>query len=117
MSCEDCIHYNVCTELCTGIDMCLLMKDEYADRLCSNFKDKSKFIELPCKVGDKLYMPLKSLFNILCYNVLEISINEHGVYIIASLNGGCYPENFDISAIGKTIFLTEEEAKQAIKGE
>lgn len=41
--CENCIHYGLCPDerMCiveTGFDYC--------------FKDKSKFIELPCEIGD-----------------------------------------------------------------
>lgn len=44
MACEDCIHYDVC-----GFN-------EYKDfnEICSFFKDKSRIIELPCKVGKEL---------------------------------------------------------------
>lgn len=57
MTCKDCIHYNVCSKLCTGIDMNLFMKDDNttASESCIDFKDKSKFVELPCNVGDKYY--------------------------------------------------------------
>ena len=46
MTCEDCIHYDVC-----GFN-------EYKDfnEICSFFKDKSRIIELPCKVGDMVYV-------------------------------------------------------------
>lgn len=41
--CEDCIHYHICEHV-----------PEYANNneVCLGFKDKSKFIELPCSIGD-----------------------------------------------------------------
>lgn len=46
MTCEDCSHYDVC-----GFN-------EYKDfnEICSFFKDKSRIIELPCKVGSDFYV-------------------------------------------------------------
>ena len=38
-TCKDCIHF----EVCCYVDMFL--------PICDSFKDKSKFIELPCSVG------------------------------------------------------------------
>lgn len=55
MTCEDCIHFEVCC---------------YVDRflpICDSFKDKSKFIELPCSVGDTVY-------TILYHNVFEAEV-------------------------------------------
>lgn len=58
---EDCIHYEVCggyipTDLDKDIwDLCAQGKsDEIPDieKRCSSFKDKSRFIELPCFIGD-----------------------------------------------------------------
>lgn len=40
--CKDCIYYGVCDDFLPPDD-------------CLHFKDKSKFIELPCPVGDTVY--------------------------------------------------------------
>lgn len=42
-TCENCIHYDLCS------------KYFYVGELCGGFKDKSKFIELPCPIGDTVY--------------------------------------------------------------
>lgn len=66
MTCKDCIHYGVCKasicEDCWGLcDECgLWEKFEY--EICDNFKDKSKIIELPCNIGDKVYLLLENKF-------------------------------------------------------
>ena len=41
--CKDCIYCPVCS-----------LEDSYVNN-CSNFKDKSTFIELPCPIGTTLY--------------------------------------------------------------
>ena len=51
MTCKDCIHYDVCAT--NGIDVeNTTFKKELC---CGEFKDKSRIIELPCKVGDDIY--------------------------------------------------------------
>lgn len=50
MTCKDCIHYNICCLWSTSD----LDKDESYKYCFGNFKDKSRYIELPCKVGDKV---------------------------------------------------------------
>lgn len=52
MTCKDCIHYDVCSKLCTVKDMNSFTA---VSGYCTYFKDKSKFVELPCNVGDKYY--------------------------------------------------------------
>ena len=46
MTCKDCLYYEVC---CDEYELA------HAEN-CNNFKDKSKYIELPCKVGDRVYV-------------------------------------------------------------
>lgn len=45
MNCKVCIHYDVCYD----------SKHEWERKKCEHFKDKSKLIELPCRVGDKVW--------------------------------------------------------------
>lgn len=58
MTCKDCYHYAVChleISFSMGTDyMTNKMYDDMENR-CSAFKDESKIIELPCKVGDDIY--------------------------------------------------------------
>ena len=51
MTCKDCIHYDVCKALEEQVGM-------IDARQCGCYKDKSRFIELPCKVGDTAYIDL-----------------------------------------------------------
>lgn len=52
MTCKDCIHYGIC-------HLQYMRGEKYKDvelSECSDFKDKSKYIELPRKVGDTVYI-------------------------------------------------------------
>ena len=55
MNCEKCIHYEACdlNGRMRGNNNPLMY-----DKECRLFKDKSLYIELPCKVGDKAYFVL-----------------------------------------------------------
>lgn len=64
MTCKDCIHYDMCggfipSDLDKDVfDYCRKGRtDEIPDieERCNSFKDKSRYIELPCKVGDTVY--------------------------------------------------------------
>lgn len=53
MFCKDCIHYDVCKCVNSKVD------EMYGNRNgtqygCGYFKDKSRFIDLPCNVGDEV---------------------------------------------------------------
>lgn len=50
-SCKDCVHYDVCYELTYHEPNGEIVGRE----VCNNFKDKTRFVELPCKVGDTIY--------------------------------------------------------------
>ena len=78
--------------------------DNLADYLLVN-----SVVALPCKVGDGVYQT--DGVNIYENEVCEISLSKRAVIY--------YTENavaFDETALGKSIFLTKEEAERALKG-
>lgn len=45
-SCKDCLSYEVCKN-----------RDVFGDMpICEHFKDRTRFVELPCKVGSEVYV-------------------------------------------------------------
>lgn len=52
MTCKDCISY----EACKFYNKNLPEEYDPIEWQCDNFKDKSRFIELPCKVGDNFFI-------------------------------------------------------------
>lgn len=114
MTCKDCIHGKVCEQLCRGIDMCLMMRDENVELLCSDFKDKSLYVELPCCLGTQLYVIYAN--EIQKTSVFSMNIEsecENWIYIIKAMvsMGGARFEKF---VFGKNAFLTREEAEKAL---
>ena len=62
-NCKDCLHVEVCSEFAEGMAAARGLKsgnvEEIAATLqcddCDHFKDRSRFVELPCKVEDFVY--------------------------------------------------------------
>lgn len=71
-------------------------------------KQSENTVELPCKVGDKVYQADG-------VRIYESTINE---ITLTTNKMICVTENiaFDETAIGKGIFLTKEEAEAKMKG-
>lgn len=67
---------------------------------------------LPCKVGDKVYVPDRNNMKVLKKEVRQVSFNHHGKWLVFV---GCIV--IDVGEFGKTVFITREEAEAALKGE
>jgi hypothetical protein len=83
--------------------------ESYADYILAD-----GWIRPPCKVGDTVYIPV--LNTILHTKVFAFGIDEDGNKVI---NPKEYPEGvFGVVGceIGKTAFLTKEEAEKALEG-
>lgn len=107
-SCKKCIHYAVCADF----------YDDEIERTapCSFFKDASQLVELPCKVGGFVYL-VTNLRTIGKYLVTSIEIRKSLVDINwKMIDGVGYPTPFvGAEEIGKTVFLSREEAERVLK--
>lgn len=124
MTCENCLHYEVCNyHICDETDMTVAE--------CTHFTDRSEWVHLPCDVGDIVYL----LFGGKCgeYRITQMSIDAAGdLQIRADCNMHGYRKMRDCakeycgraictaglgaSAFGNFAFLTREEAEKALKG-
>lgn len=109
--CIDCLHYNICT-----FGKCDIISG------CPFYTNRSEWVHLPCKVGDTAYyfegayyLKNKNNWEVKPIKVTEFStkIGRSGkVYPLSIIaNGTRYP----LTSIGKTIFLTREEAEKALE--
>lgn len=109
MTCKDCIHYDVCEELWqkNGIPKV----GAYDCAFCSG---KSQYIKLPCKVGGTVFEIIKiSHREEIAESVVEkVVLTKTGFRIKLSRN-----KMYETScrSIGKTVFLTREEAEKALE--
>lgn len=109
-TCGDCIHYDVCEPHTTPKESFPEVKGG-----CPVFKDKSRFIELPCAVGDTVYC-INSIFvgktskrkKVVKPKVVDFVFTTP---FLAESEGMILREK----EFGKTIFLSKEEAEQALK--
>ena len=109
MTCNDCIHYKVCKK--TRI---MNPSHNYAAE-CNDYNDRSRFVELPCKLGDTLFVPTRNLVSE--YKVVSFHVCGEGIWYRTNVIKGILTRliSDNVENIGKTVFLTREEAEQALK--
>ena len=109
-TCKDCLHFEAC-ELNSAMRIHLPTIAYRNTDYCKAFKDKSEWVHLPCKVGDVVYCfaPCFDTDHHPKLIVIEKEIVE--LKTIATVFG----LNFDVDCIGKTIFLTREEAEKELE--
>ncbi len=79
-------------------------------------EDDGLLVRLPCKAGDILYMPTRNSVSEFGIYSLEILMNNNVLLNTKLIKGTIiYGEVFNANEIGKTIFLTREEAERALK--
>ena len=112
-NCKDCIHCKVCCQkhlhVVTGMDFVYRYKYNHIERVCKDFKDRSRFVELPCERGNLVYF-IKAR-RVMADIVSKFTIDRRGVML---QRGNGYNLGYT-DQLGKKIFLTLEEAEQALK--
>lgn len=114
MTCKDCMHCEICLNkrkhhiVINGF--LFYFECEDIEKICSTFKDKSKYIELPCKVGDTVYW--------ICHKGGKPYISEEIVQSIhcdvrKTLEFTLLNPNNKI--LKSNVFLTKSEAEQKLK--
>lgn len=96
-SCKDCMHEEVCNIFSGDLN------EDGAEK-CVCFKDRSRFVELPCKVGDTVFVvngfkeidELEVDYYVAGKNVISVGMVDDGEYEV------------------ETVFLTREEAERAL---
>ena len=110
VKCKDCIHENICKFADEKVSIGTKVKETLHN--CKDFKDKDKFIEIPCKIGDFVYLiDIDRDLNKppLCITAFRfVGFDREGYMEV-----GCI--KYRISDIGKTVFLTKAEAEKALK--
>lgn len=133
MTCNDCIHSGVCAiqlEPHYILDRAqkLMRESNNVEHECLSFKDRSRFVELPCKVGDTAWIIVR------CKNgkdyfytgiVTGVHVTDRKTiyklpskrfnYIIIRFVQTDSLKRINFNEIGKTIFFTKEEAEKALK--
>lgn len=127
MTCKDCLLHGHC---CYGYHFLKIDSGEYVQfpssldvgEMCKGFKDKSRIVELPCKVGDTLYYPwvYDGTSGIAMLEVFSFGMYVQGrvlTFIEDPESDMPIPNYFREEDFGKTVFLTREEAEEALRKE
>ena len=109
MTCKDCIHYEACHDMYYEEHATRHFDPEKhnAEKECGYFKDRSRFVELPCKLGDTVYY-FNSDGEIYSQKVSGFIVNFVGILVDSDVM-------FDSHLMGDRFFSTREEAEQALK--
>lgn len=123
MTCKDCIHYDVCggyTPTDLDRDVFHYAREGRADEIpgieerCSGFKDKSRFVELPCKVGDKVYKITRNKVKECEVVFVGLSADERCSHFnfVENYEDGTFYKSYSMvfDVLGKSVFITKEEA-------
>ena len=86
-----------------------------AQEVCTDFLLSNGVIVPPCKVGDKVY---RTFGNYCGEKIFEGVVDQISIYNNREIRFWVYghPLGFACHDIGKTVFLTREEAEKALRG-
>ena len=134
MNCKDCLYYDFCID-CNDFDErgnpIKYNRCEWEE--CECFKEKSRFVELPCKVGDTVYLVDRTRDGVIghIYRVVECIVKkivlrysafQKRTIVEAHLEYeendyfGCVVEKivYDTNnSFGHTVFTNEQDAEDA----
>lgn len=117
-SCKDCLIADICYKYKDMRDGKKTYSEYFGeDTYCEHFKERSRFVELPCKVGDTIYEIKERKRNGEWHKVIvERVVNgiEIGRGGFMTFRSGATVIMF-LSDLGKTVFLTREESEKALK--
>lgn len=106
--------YNLCVENLGNFEKLLdenikLKKYEYLE-------EQGLLIKLPCKIGDYVYEANINRNIVSTYKIMSIVIGKDSINYNWGLLDGIYSniKGFNEFALGKTVFLTREEAEKAL---
>ena len=116
MTCKDCIHYDVCHKKEWYLELGNISEHEGVDKVCKFFKDKSNFIELPCKVGDTVYIIENNSVKKWYVGIIKNTGEYWKCELKSNKNKYKYDFRFaKFDDFGKTVFLTKKEAEAKLK--
>lgn len=105
-ACLDCIHYPVC-ENCT--------------KICAEFKDSEKFVEIPCSLGDEVYVINAGDFYSNYLPFIE-KAEIHGISQILLWDGtpsewgvSINSQRYSLLDLGRAWFLDEYSARERLE--
>lgn len=116
-TCADCVHVEVCSEknlhVAVGMNITPRFKYKRIEQECEHFKDRSRFVDLPCVAGEYVYVIEPIFGKSIEHTIRRRKIKSIEPHAEIKYYGG-WIHDF-LSGFGRYIFSTYEEAKQALK--
>ncbi len=119
-TCKECVHVGVCRYYTNELAKAngIPLKLEEVERLlecddCENFKDRSRFVELPCVAGEYVYVIEPIFGKSIEHTISRRKIKSIEPHAEIKFYGGWIHDC--LSGFGRYIFSTYEEAEQALK--
>jgi hypothetical protein len=81
---------------------------------CDHCKDKSLFVELPCKAGNEAFFKVDFADIIAKGTVISIIYDQNNIWVYCRYDNGLTYRH-PIDDIGKTLFFTQEQAERKLK--
>lgn len=125
MTCQDCIHHNVCyyagrlkTKDSDG-EKRIIAETNNVEDTCENFQDRSLLVKPPCKVGDTVYVIYDGY--VTCAYVLAFYIDKDGGMLDLLITtkeeyAVGFKKVIDKNYTFSDIFLTLEEEERVLEG-
>lgn len=126
-TCPECVHFGVCEYYAKSLleffdvgadEMQELLKNcrQDEDDVCEHFLASNRVVELPCKVGDTVYVVenIAGEKKIIQDSVETIGIGYYADGIEIYQFDGIKTDGY-FSDFGKTVFLSREAAEQALE--
>ena len=100
---------------CTQSEMKKILKIAEKLKEYEDAEEQGLLIKLPCKVGDTVYSVTRNFIS--KYTIFSIEKYKEGFFFNWNCEEGIYANirGFTEFEIGKTVFLTKEEAEQKLK--
>lgn len=119
MNCKDCFNCENCSIKFGVISQPINGIEEYdnfhnwdnVEELCKLFKDKSKIVELPCKVGDTVYRILSDCIREETVLRIRLDCTKNQNTLIISTEYLSYNSEY----INEVIFVNKKEAEARLK--
>lgn len=123
MTCDDCYFSELClTRISFGMGLDSLgHEDDKIEKSCKHFKNKKLIVELPCKVGDTIYMFGGYYKGIKEETVEAIKVYEDRIELMYDPWEGVICEAQQIGHTGKEYsricgyYLSREDAERALR--
>lgn len=120
-TCKDCIHYKICeaydADYTEYVINALLTEGDVTD-LCEDFEDPSRYVKPPVEIGQTVWYIKGGYCDSPCKKPVEVTVTEISQKTIRGLTSWGFIASgtrYKFDSIGKTVFLSYEDAVKSLE--